>query len=161
MTVPSPGKSRSLLRSRKRSARTPPSTFLFLPIHLSNSPGPKSRPPGHAGKPTKHEPPSLIGGHSSLSVRSFRDATSTRERTARRIESLYGLRPVSVNQKAKRFCIVVVPANPAFKLFFTHRLSTGAPHLSHIPPPFLRLLGKRRGAPLSVRQVRSVGLPRH
>src|SRR5437868_13913758 len=28
----------SLLRSRKRPARTPPSTFLFLPIHLSNSP---------------------------------------------------------------------------------------------------------------------------
>src|ERR1044072_7396730 len=28
----------SLLRSKKRPARTPPSTFLFLPIHLSNSP---------------------------------------------------------------------------------------------------------------------------
>ena len=28
----------SLLRSRKRPARTPPSTFLFLQIHLSNSP---------------------------------------------------------------------------------------------------------------------------
>jgi hypothetical protein len=35
---PPPGKSRSLLRSGKRPARTPPSTFLFLPIHLSNSP---------------------------------------------------------------------------------------------------------------------------
>src|ERR1700684_3633558 len=28
----------SLLRSRKRPARTPPSTFLFLPIHFSNNP---------------------------------------------------------------------------------------------------------------------------
>ena len=41
-----------------RSARTPPSTFLFLPIHLSNSPEtlrfPTSR---HAEKPTKFEPP--------------------------------------------------------------------------------------------------------
>jgi hypothetical protein len=32
----------SLLRSRKRPARTPPSTFLFLPIHFSNSPEPRS-----------------------------------------------------------------------------------------------------------------------
>ena len=34
------------LRSGTRLAGTPPSTFLFLPIHLSNSPGPgRSRPP--------------------------------------------------------------------------------------------------------------------
>ena len=34
------------LRSGTRPARTPPSTFLFLPIHLSNSPGPgRSRSP--------------------------------------------------------------------------------------------------------------------
>src|SRR5260370_35500454 len=34
------------LRSGTRPARTPPSTFLFLPIHLSNSPGPGAvRPP--------------------------------------------------------------------------------------------------------------------
>src|SRR4029079_17979103 len=41
-----------------RSARTPPSTFLFLPIHLSNSPEtlrfPTSR---RTEKPTKFEPP--------------------------------------------------------------------------------------------------------
>src|SRR5262249_13843768 len=29
----------------RRPARTPPSTFLFLPIHLSNSPGPDAPPP--------------------------------------------------------------------------------------------------------------------
>jgi hypothetical protein len=40
MTAPCPGKSLRLLRSRKRPARTPPSTFLFLPIHLSNIPEP-------------------------------------------------------------------------------------------------------------------------
>jgi len=46
----------SLLRSRKRPARTPPSTFLFLPIHLSNSPGTMAVPlPGEAGKPSKPE----------------------------------------------------------------------------------------------------------
>ena len=38
--------SKTGLRSGKRRAGTPPSTFLFLPIHLSNSPGPgRSRPP--------------------------------------------------------------------------------------------------------------------
>jgi hypothetical protein len=34
------GKGRNLSRSRKRPARTPPSTFLFLPIHFSNIPEP-------------------------------------------------------------------------------------------------------------------------
>ena len=43
----------SPLRSRKRSARTPPSTFLFLPIHLSNSPGPGDPSSRYAGKPPK------------------------------------------------------------------------------------------------------------
>jgi hypothetical protein len=50
-------KSRSFLLEG-RSARTPPSTFLFLPIHLSNSPEtlrfPTSR---RTEKPTKFEPP--------------------------------------------------------------------------------------------------------
>src|SRR6185312_3066388 len=32
---------RELLLHGKRPARTPPSTFLFLPIHFSNSPGPR------------------------------------------------------------------------------------------------------------------------
>src|SRR6201986_743809 len=35
-------RSRSFFVSRKRPARTPPSTFLFLPIHFSNSPEPRS-----------------------------------------------------------------------------------------------------------------------
>jgi hypothetical protein len=34
-----------LLHSRKRSAGTPPSTFLFLPIHFSNSPERRMPPP--------------------------------------------------------------------------------------------------------------------
>ena len=43
---------------RKRSAGTPPSTFLFLPIHLSNSPETLRFPPsGRTGRPTKLEPP--------------------------------------------------------------------------------------------------------
>ena len=41
-----------------RSARTPPSTFLFLPIHLSNSPETLRLPTSRrTEKPTKFEPP--------------------------------------------------------------------------------------------------------
>ncbi len=37
-------------------AGTPPSTFLFLPIHLSNSPEPRGGPlPGSPGEPSKHQ----------------------------------------------------------------------------------------------------------
>jgi hypothetical protein len=44
-------------RARKRPARTPPSTFLFLPIHLSNSPEPCG-PVAHYGRPqSTPEPP--------------------------------------------------------------------------------------------------------
>ena len=40
----------------KRPARTPPSTFLFLLIYLSNSPGPMKVPlPGKTGEPSKHD----------------------------------------------------------------------------------------------------------
>ena len=35
---------KGLLLNERRSARTPPSTFLFLPIQFSNSPGPKTPP---------------------------------------------------------------------------------------------------------------------
>src|SRR3954452_15152328 len=38
-----------------RLARTPPSTFLFLPLHLSNSPGPKD-PASLTGSLAKHSP---------------------------------------------------------------------------------------------------------
>ena len=41
----------SLLRSRKRPAGTPPSTFLFLLIHLSNSPEPLPIPPSNHRRP--------------------------------------------------------------------------------------------------------------
>jgi hypothetical protein len=64
---------RSLVRlpplpSKKQPARTPPSTFLFLPIHLSKSPGPldpivtKNPLPGRTGESSKPAPPTMIGG---------------------------------------------------------------------------------------------------
>ena len=58
--------------ARTRPAGTPPSTFLFLPIHLSNSPGPKprSRPPS-IGEPSKPPPPIESEAWSPVSVRSF------------------------------------------------------------------------------------------
>jgi len=57
----SPSKA-SLLRSRKRPARTPPSTFLFLQIHLSNSPEIVAIPlPGEPGSRRNSWSPTEIG----------------------------------------------------------------------------------------------------
>jgi hypothetical protein len=99
-TAISPGKSRSLPRSRTRSARTPPSTFLFLPIHLSNSPEALPLPP--SGEPEGRRSLSLrplLGGPVPRIVRSFRGAPSRRERTARRMAVLYGSELGIVNHK--------------------------------------------------------------
>ncbi len=46
---------RKVSRSRKRPARTPPSTFLFLPIHFSNSPEPR-------GSVVQYPTPASTGG---------------------------------------------------------------------------------------------------
>jgi hypothetical protein len=62
-----------------RRARTPPSTFLFLPIHLSNSPGtPRTPLPTTNGEPPKPNPRLQVGDRSPLSVRSFGGAPSRR-----------------------------------------------------------------------------------
>jgi hypothetical protein len=70
---------------RKRSAGTPPSTFLFLPIHLSNSPEIMGIPlPGDPGSRRSPRHPNAIGRLVTLSVRSFAGAPSRRRRAARR-----------------------------------------------------------------------------
>ncbi len=64
-TATAPGSILGLIPRWKRPARTPPSTFLFLPIHLSNSPGPQGslslrtsrNLPEPAGEPSKPPPP--------------------------------------------------------------------------------------------------------
>ena len=71
---------RCFRRSRKRSARTPPSTFLFLPIHLSNSPGIMAIPlPGTPGSRRSPRLPTEIGRLVTPSVRSFAGAPSRRK----------------------------------------------------------------------------------
>ena len=72
---------------RQRSAGTPPSTFLFLPIHLSNSPGPLGVPSPHKrGKePPKSHTSDRAGCCSpSGSVRGFADTPSRRRRRAKK-----------------------------------------------------------------------------
>jgi hypothetical protein len=66
-----------------RSTGTPPSTFLFLPIHLSNSPGP-SGPLSAERRATQHTAVEAYGFRSGsepghrISMRSFEDAPSRR-----------------------------------------------------------------------------------
>src|SRR6266849_3019853 len=71
-------------RRSSRSTGTPPSTFLFLPIHMSNSPGPRRPHPPVDGEPSKPKPSKLVAsdwdrepGH-RISVRSFEDTPSRR-----------------------------------------------------------------------------------
>ena len=77
---------------RERPARTPPSTFLFLPIHFSNSPGIMATPTLRwTGEPSKPVHPNTIGYRFTIPVRSFKGAQSRRKRTTRR-EDVYRLR---------------------------------------------------------------------
>ena len=49
-SLPKPLLLKNCFSTRERPARTPPSTFLFLPIHFSNSPEPwRSHPPVNRG----------------------------------------------------------------------------------------------------------------
>ena len=64
--------------ARKRPARTPPSTFLFLLIHLSKNVGPETIPPSGTSNRRSPSPRRLSEACSPLSVRSFRGAPSRR-----------------------------------------------------------------------------------
>src|SRR5674476_1507338 len=76
-SLPKPLPLKNCFSMRERPARTPPSTFLFLPIHFSNSPGileiPNLRKPGGSSKPMH---PNTIGYRFTVPVRSFRGAPS-------------------------------------------------------------------------------------
>jgi hypothetical protein len=147
MTVLRAGESRSLLRSRKRSARTPPSTFLFLPIHFSNSPGNLAAPASRrTGKPTKLKSPSLIGDHSSLKVRSFETRPQARKRTARRMRGFIWADAPRCQLKSQEMLRPRDGRISALKRFFTSCFIHHVPHLSHIPPPFFCLLGSGSSA---------------
>src|SRR5262245_54173022 len=85
MSLPKPSLMKTLVSTRERPARTPPSTFLFLPIHFSNSPGTMAVPtPRSPGEPAKLVHPRTVGRRFTVPVRSFRGAQSHRRRTARR-----------------------------------------------------------------------------
>jgi hypothetical protein len=81
-SLPKPPFLKNCFSTRERPARTPPSTFLFLPIHFSNSPeimaisAPRSAVEARTSE--------KIGCRFTVPVRSFRGAQSRRKRTARR-----------------------------------------------------------------------------
>src|SRR4029077_10216139 len=80
-----PHSMKNCFSTRERPARTPPSTFLFLPIHFSNSPETMAVSTlRSAEEPSKPVHPRTIGCRFTVPVRSFRGAQSRRKRTARR-----------------------------------------------------------------------------
>ena len=108
---------------RKRPAGTPPSTFLFLLIHLSNSPGPWEAPPsGSPGEPSKPALPTEIGCRFTLSVRSFAGAPSRRNGRARRW-AVYRLRLRSLSTPDVR--LFQSPAAVQRQSRFLHRHGPG------------------------------------
>jgi hypothetical protein len=84
----------------RRSARTSPSTFLFLPIHLSNSPGTTGIPLPHTrGSRRSPRRQTEAGRLVTLSVRSFAGAPSRRKVGGAPSWGLYrgGPRPLSTD----------------------------------------------------------------
>jgi hypothetical protein len=87
-----------------RPARTPPSTFLFLPIHLSNSPEIAGPPlPGLPREPPKLEAADRNRRFVTPKVRSFAGAPSRRKRGGAPLWGLYrgGVTVLSTAESAK------------------------------------------------------------
>src|SRR5882757_1596654 len=107
-----------LLSVRAQSAGTPPSTFLFLPIHLSNSPGSGDpAPPVNRRAVEASRLPMVIGSlFNTGSVMSFEGASSRRKA----VDAPYGryigrcCRPCQHLMKEK--CTSAVRANTGFLL---------------------------------------------
>ena len=103
-TATAPGSILGLIPRWKRPARTPPSTFLFLPIHLSNSPAtlrsPLSIRREPIREPTKRNPRHLLGGffpHISEELQRRVRTPYRRRRVA--WPGLYGRHQVVVNRE--------------------------------------------------------------
>src|SRR5262249_54102518 len=90
------------LRSRKRPARTPPSTFLFLPIHLSNNPGTLTgpRPPARRRNRRSSQHPTFIGGlFTGISEELRRRSLTPRRRRA--VGAVYRLQCLTLSTPAR------------------------------------------------------------
>ena len=128
----------AFLDPRKRSAGTPPSTFLFLPIHLSNSPEIMAIPlPGEPGSRRSPRLPNAIGRLVTLSVRSFAGAPSRRKAGGAPLWGLYSRAVTALSTVAR----ANFPATPHCGIrlapsahWRSYRL--GVPHSRHIPPAF-------------------------
>ena len=162
---PNPFRS-NLLRSRKPSARTPPSTFLFLPIHFSNSPKPCSSVPRLTPEKPKTRTsdaatrtwPRLNGrmlGHRVNSEGLRRRVTALSGSAPKRRYIVFGLRFCQPSETRR-----IIEKAAIFAGFAQRRRSTvrgaaaaprglichpnsglehAAPHCGHIPPPFFAL----------------------
>jgi hypothetical protein len=131
-------KKASLLRSRKRPARTPPSTFLFLPIHLSNSPGIMAIPlPGTPGSRRSPRLPTEIGRLVTPSVRSFAGAPSRRKAGGAPLwralyEGLHGLVNTESIRFPRNFMLWTCCDAPGRSGLLRTRCAALAPHSSRV-----------------------------
>ena len=93
---PTAAKPEIALQPGPRSAGTPPSTFLFLPIHLSNSPGPGWPHPPDARREPK---PFCLRPGSEPATGHSDGASEARHRAERRraVSAVYRLPPVALS----------------------------------------------------------------
>jgi hypothetical protein len=133
----------------KRPARTPPSTFLFLPIHLSNSPEPvrSLSPIPESGR--NPEPPTTIGSVVTVVSEELRRRAIAPSGRRHAVRGLYSLArgPVSTicNHRRELDDDDCCNANPRARFpFETDKLHPDEagprvrPNWCHIPPPFWR-----------------------
>lgn len=103
-------------RSRKRPARTPPSTFLFLSIHLSNNPGPLKSRLRYAPEPPKPVHPTWPYDHGRMldhreNSEGLVDAPS--RRAAARQDAIYRLWLPALSTVSPRKCSLWTAAQSA------------------------------------------------
>jgi hypothetical protein len=129
---------KELLLHETRLARTPPSTFLFLPIHFSNSPGIVATPlPSRAGECRTSAHPRTVGCLITVPVRSFGGTPSRRAAACQ--DAVYRVEdPTKSTTNPGYFavrhagfvsCYLGSPGRT-----FKPKLTT-APYSSHIPQP--------------------------
>src|SRR5208283_2260051 len=88
---------------RERPARTPPSTFLFLPIHFSNIPGPFEPVPGKF-RSRRSRTSDMATGHGRMVHRVNSEGLRRRAiaQAAARQDGLYSLRPRTLSTVWRR-----------------------------------------------------------
>ena len=119
--------------TRAQPAGTPPSTFLFLPIHMSNSPEQQSPTSSHTARRRQYSPPDIDLGCTTPTMPLSCRGAPCRRAAARRVCPVYRTTRDSLST--------------AFMTFFQNVLRPGFEGLSHREAPVIHTDWFRSDAP--------------